>query len=231
MKDKFLKSVKYYINKLSKKGLDIDKALDGKSVNKIASNKRTYENFLKRVKRIEERPKILEENKKIDIKRAKKRILEKSKKQIKEADLTKKTKNIIQYSKEFNDLPQFKDIENINDITELKKIEKQISQTTVKDKVVNYTDEYMNDFFGRYFKEFKFDPKQQNRIEKLKEGFKGRIDNLYDFIDYVEAQDVYKEYEDGATNKDDMTGSSYYSMMKNRLSRMEQAQKSKIYLK
>ena len=95
-KNQRIKKITKYIEDLVKKGLNINKVTEGKTVEQLAHSKVTYNNFMKRRKRQLERPKIVEESKKITEKlRTQKRL------SYNRNIVTKKSKNIVKYNMDF----------------------------------------------------------------------------------------------------------------------------------
>lgn len=148
------------IKKLEDKGLDVEKATEGKNVNKLAHSIKTFENFIKRVKRVEERPKIVQESKEID-KKIQERV-ERQKKlkrmSAKRNYLSKETQNIVKYNENFKP-----------------------SKRNIKLK----TQMVANEFLNTYFKEIKLDSKAQKQINKLSKRFGNRLDLIYEFMDRI----------------------------------------------
>ena len=155
-----IKLIEKTIKELIKKGLDVDKATEGKDINKLAHSNKTLENFLKRVARVKERPKILQESKAIDEK-IKKRV-ENNKKQknmsAKRNYISKETKNIVKYNENFK---------------------------PTKRNIKLKTQMVANEFLLTYFKEIKLDDLGRKKINKLTNRFGNRLDLIYDFMDKV----------------------------------------------
>nr|DAN06791.1 MAG TPA: hypothetical protein [Caudoviricetes sp.] len=155
-----IKLIEKTIKELNKKGLDVDKATEGKDINKLAHSIKTFENFMKRVARVKERPKILQESKAIDEK-IKKRV-ENNKKQknmsVKRNYISKETKNIVKYNENFK---------------------------PTKRNIKLKTQMVANEFLLTYFKEIKLDNLARKKINKLTNRFGNRLDLIYDFMDKV----------------------------------------------
>ena len=103
-KNQRIKNISKYIKDLAEKGLDILKVTEGKTVEQLAHSKVTYNNFMKRRKRQLERPKIIEESKKISEKIKKQKRLSNNRNKV-----TDKSHNIVRDNMDFE--PTKKNIE------------------------------------------------------------------------------------------------------------------------
>ena len=100
-KNQRIKKITKYIEDLIEKGLEVLKVTEGKTVEQLAHSKVTYSNFMKRRKRQLERPKIVEESKKITEKIRKQKRLSYNRNKI-----TKMTKNIVRNNMGFEPTKQ-----------------------------------------------------------------------------------------------------------------------------
>lgn len=91
-----IKNITKYLNEMVKKGFDISKVTEGKTIEQLAHSKITYDNFMKRRKRQLSLPKIKEESKKISENIKKKQQLSYNRNKI-----TKKSKNIVKFNENF----------------------------------------------------------------------------------------------------------------------------------
>lgn len=171
MKDR-IKKVKNLLNRAKKLGLDIDKITEGKSLETLARSNKTLENLNKRFKRQKERPKIIEEVKRIDI-RIKQRKQERVKKKpIGKPDVREFNRNRIT-------------TETTNEL--FFNYEIPLEEIT-KDKVRDITRQEAEKFLDRYFKSIKLHAEYQKMRDKLVKRFGTRLDLLYDFQDYIGEQ-------------------------------------------
>lgn len=189
MKQDRIKKVKYYLKQLSTKGLDINKATLGKNVEQLAFNNKTLNEFIKRVKRVKERPKILDEVKKYDDnvrQKLKNKALILSAQQINDTNLAKKVWNIItkpDYQKEF---PQFKNFDKIKNSKDMAKAYKELEKNpSIENIVEKITRDKAKDFYYKYFKELQHSPKDWERVERLVNGFGNRLDKFEQMTDFV----------------------------------------------
>lgn len=228
---KFLNKVKYRINQLAKKGLRVDKVLDGKSIEQIASNKRSYDAFEKRYKREIERPKILQEVKRYDTKvRNKKQriqitlpsrdykteLVDEIKRQKKEIGKDKYRQ--LSFLERTRDMPQFVMIDNIDDIDKLKRMLKEVKANTLKDALKQETSLYSDDFKERYFQELSLSPVVWKRVERLFDFLEKDFLTLQGFGDAVVKRN---EMEFIDTDKAREMGIDSYTLMLQRLEYME----------
>lgn len=95
-KEQRKKNIEKYIKEMESKGLEVEKATEGKSIDTLAHSQRTYDNFMKRRKRVLERPKIVEEVKAID-KKLKKSFM----KMHNRNRITDETKAIVKFNEGF----------------------------------------------------------------------------------------------------------------------------------
>ena len=155
-----IKLIEKNIKELIRKGLDVDKATEGKDINKLAHSNKTFENFLKRVARVKERPKILQESKAIDEKIKKRVEMNRKQKNMsaKRNYISKQTKNIVKYNENFK---------------------------PTKRNIKLKTQMVANEFLLTYFKEIKLDNLARKKINKLTNRFGNRLDLIYDFMDKV----------------------------------------------
>lgn len=99
------KNIEKYIKEMESKGLEVEKATEGKSIDTLAYSQRTYDNFMKRRKRVLERPKIVAEVKEID-----NRLKKSYKKMINRNIITPVTESIVKFNENFK--PTKKNIKN-----------------------------------------------------------------------------------------------------------------------
>lgn len=185
-----IRSIKNRIKTLDKKGLDSNKALDGKSVEDIARNKISYENFLKRYNRIKEQPKIKEEIEKFEQKRIEKgreNLSKISKKIIDKTKASDRTKNIMsqtEYNRVFPQYMNFEKLKNIRDINDIKsklnKIKKNPNQ-----HLKDFTRAKAKMFLYKYFQELMPSAKHKELIDKIVDSFGNGLDILNDSIDDI----------------------------------------------
>ena len=189
-----IKLIEKNIKELIRNGLDVDKATEGKDINKLAHSTKTFENFLKRVARVKERPKILQESRAIDEK-IKERVKNNKKQKNMSAKrnyISKETKNIVKYNENFK---------------------------PTKRNIKLKTQMVANEFLLTYFKEIKLDNLGRKKINKLTNRFGNRLDLIYDFMDkvyelsfkYPMEKEIFK-----SEHKDD-----YHQMMYDRLDYFE----------
>lgn len=222
------KEVKKKLKYLEKRGLNIDLATKGKSVEQLAHNKNTFTNFLKGVERAKERPKILqdlkkyEEKKKDTFQKTKKDLRNTVKNQIEMAKLPQKVLKAIKSSGIKENFPQFANILGIKKEDELKKVKNKVEKSKpLALQVEEFTKTKAQEFLNKYFKEIKLSDDYQKRIDNVAESFSYDLPKLNDFMDKVTSQD-FKIYADGNINLKYEDSESYFEMMKQRLEKMEQ---------
>lgn len=171
-----IKKVKDSFKKLEKKGLSLfenkwGEVFKDRSVESIAKNTKSFDNFLKAIKRTEEQPKIAVEVKQINEKLEKKKLNDKIEKRKKERRniLSDKTKAIVNFNYE-NVKPTKRNI---------RKLVKNEAQS----------------FFNNYFKSVRSDKKLMKEVDNLSNRFGNRLDKLYDFIDKVTSIDFKYQHE------------------------------------
>lgn len=171
MKDR-IKKVKNLLKKAEQLGLNLDKITEGKSVETLARSNKTLENLNKRFKRQKERPKIVEEVKKIDIRIQQRKQERQKKKPIGKPDIKEFNRNRIT-------------TETTNEL--FFNYEIPLEEIT-KDKVKEITKQEAEKFLDRYFKSIKLHAEYQKMRDKLVKRFGTRLDLLYDFQDYIGEQ-------------------------------------------
>lgn len=189
---------KSIIKSLEKKGLDIGFALQGKTVDQVAHNKKTFTNFLKFVDRAKEKPKIEKEVKKYHDKlivKQQKQATKKVKQQIKIEQTSQKPNQIT--NNRIGNVLKF----NFN---------KENNSINAKMKTLEESSKFLN----TYFKGVKDHAKVQKRIEIIQKRLGTRLDLFYDMVDqFSNAEYKYKykkeymqnhmtdEYEKGIINR------------------------------
>lgn len=169
------KTVKKILDSAKKLGLDIKKITEGKTLETLGRSSKTVENLKKRFNRQKERPKILEEVKKIDEKIFKNRE-QREKKKVEEK-LKDFRRNMI--TNEIKSELKWNHNVNVEDIT--------------KNSLKVKTNDALDSFFNRYFKEIKNNHKSKQLINKMKKRFGVRLDLAYQFMEYV--SDMEFKYE------------------------------------
>lgn len=203
-----------YVNKVikefTKKGLNVDFITQGKSIDKIAHNKKTFEIFKKLVKRGRELPKIIKENKQYDAKFEKKKQQKEAKKEVEKVVKKRRTRTLT---------PQEQNRGFISNETKnfLKYNFKNTKATKLHAKL-KVVDE-ANKFLNRYFKSVKDHDDVKKRIDKITNRLGSRLDKLYDMIDEFATYE-YKYKQDKGFMKNNMTD-EYEKGLKERLNDLE----------
>ena len=214
-RQEYLKKVKHHIRDLKKRGLDVDNVTKGKSLEQLAWNKKTYENFLG--------------NKKISLSKErkektvlKKEITSEIKGQFEKID--QYTKNILQKNYK---LPHFTQYNNKNS-KELKSFLNEIkNMETLEDIAIKETQAKAKEFLiNRYFKEFRLEEDIQERLTKIIKSFKGNLSDFDDFTQEIISRD-FKQYTDGDDYLKYESVDDYRGYMEHTLDRVEQLVKSK----
>lgn len=203
-KGKHYTKVKSRIDKLTNQGLDVAKALGGKTIEQLSSNLNAFNAFDKRYKRVMERPKILKElqvfKQQREEKKIKKQQTEKVKKAFKIDNLRSQISETIREQKDKvggdivkrlalsevgKEHLQFQFLDNITDTNKLKDILKQIKKTTIADISEKASETFSVDFRERYFQELMVYPQHAERVEKLFAHLEKDYNELTSFIDHV----------------------------------------------
>lgn len=185
-----IRSIKNRIKTLDRNGLSSEKALNGKSIEDIAKNKISYENFIKRYNRIKEQPKIREEIEKFENEKiVKKRIelSEISKKIIDSTTASDRTKNIMsqtEYNRVFPQYMNFEKLKNVKQINEIKTRLKKIKKNPNK-HLEDFTKGKAKLFLYKYFKELIISDKHKKIIDEIVNSFGNGLDILNDSIDDI----------------------------------------------
>lgn len=185
-----IKSIKNRIKTLDKKGLNYEKALNGKSIEDIAKNKISYENFIKRYNRIKEQPKIRQDIEKFEIEKIEKGKVDLSKISKKIIDKTKasdRTKNLMsqtEYNKIFPQYMNFDKLKNIREINDIKFKLNRIKKNPNK-HLEDFTKGKAKLFLYKYFKEIIVSDKHKKIIDEIVNSFGNRLDILNDSIDDI----------------------------------------------
>lgn len=191
------KIVNNLLNRAKKLGLDMDKITEGKSIDTLARNSNTIKNLQKRFNRQKERPKIVEQVKKID------KRLERKKEDMEIEKRRNIKRNIIN-----DDIKS--ELKWNHNITP-----DQINTHVLKDK----TDKAIDDFFNRYFKEIKHENEFQKTLKKIKKRFGIRLDLAYDYMKYL--GELSYKYEIPRELMKTDTISDFLTMMRDRLESFE----------
>ena len=214
-RQEYLKKVKHHIRDLKKRGLDVDNVTKGKSLEQLAWNKKTYENFLgnKKISLSKERK---------EKKKKKKEITSEIKGQFEKID--QYTKNILQKNYK---LPHFTQYNNKNS-KELKSFLNEIkNMETLEDIAIKETQAKAKEFLiNRYFKEFRLEEDIQERLTKIIKSFKGNLSDFDDFTQEIISRD-FKQYTDGDEYLKYESVDDYRGYMEHTLDRVEQLVKSK----
>lgn len=127
---------------------------------------------------------------------------------------------------EDNEIIQFKDVNQENNYEIINMYCDIMEENSLKDISYRMTQDYINEFLGKYFKELEYSPDEVDRIKKVAESFEGNLSDMYDFIDYVTQPQFTNDYDSdaGKDNPDD-----YYDEMTTRLSEMEKLIRTKKY--
>lgn len=215
-KQKRLNSINYYIKKFEKnEELDVNKLLGGKSKEDFI-NKKSYEKFIKKAKRLQEQPKLKKEVEKIEKKILLKQINKEVGKQFKKANFTDSEKNALNFSKELSKLPHMQNF-NKMDSKELKKLKKEISKMQDIRKIVNnYTKNEVKDFLSTYFQQIELYPAIQKRLDKISDAISGQLDVFQDIVRDITTKEQFKEYPSKYTRIRDIK-----DLMKSRLDKFE----------
>lgn len=192
---------KNLVNKIltqaKKLGLNMDKVTEGKSLDTLARSQKTIENLKKRFNRQKERPKIIEQVKKIDkrLERKKQDIEIEKRRKIKRGIITDDIKSELKWNHGIS--PD------------------QINKHILKEK----TDKALDDFFNRYFKEIKHEKEFQKTLKKIKKRFGIRLDLAHDYMNYL--GDLSYKYEIPRELMKTDTLSDFLTMMRDRLDNFE----------
>lgn len=193
--------VKKILSNAKKLGLDLKKITEGKTIETLARSIKTIENLKKRFARQKERPKILQEVKKIDEKIRQNRVEREKKKA--EEKLKDFRRNMI--TDEIKSELKWNHNVKVEDI----------NKKTLKTKTNNALD----DFFNRYFKEIKNNNESKKLINKMKKRFGVRLDLAYQFMEYVSEMEFKYEIPKEIMKTD--TPKAYNKMLHERLEYFE----------
>lgn len=185
-----IRSIKNRIKTLDKQGLSSEKALNGKSIDDIAKNKVSYDNFIKRYNRIKEQPKIREEIEKFEFEKIEKGKIDLSKISKKIIDKTKaseRTKNIMSQTEYNRIFPQYMNFEKLKNIREINDIRSKLNK--IKKNPNKHLEEFTRAkakvFLYKYFKEIIINAKQKEIIDEIVNAFGNGLDILNDSIDDI----------------------------------------------
>lgn len=213
-----IKQVTKTISDLTKKGLNIDIALGGKSIEQNAFNQKAFNQFKKQVKRARERPKIEQQVQTYD-------ILRQQKKERKVVQINDKLEK--ETARKLKQRQQYKFRNTINDKTEaIVKFNLNMKNITKK-AVREQTKQELQFVQDKYFKELK-GTKHELRLKSLLNRFGTRLDLAHKFIDYIAQKEFEYPYE-----KDVFKNSffdDYYNHMVNRLNDFEKYVKNTLNL-
>lgn len=107
---------------------------------------------------------------------------------------------------------------------DLKRFIKEMNDTRLVELVEIRTEKEIDGFFEKYFKELRLNAKDRPKIEDLKDFFRNKMCDFYDFVDYVTTNESFtKRFYD----KEDIQG--YDDEMRDRLHRMLNLTKTKKY--
>lgn len=185
-----IRSIKNRIKSLDKQGLNYEKALNGKSIEDIAKNKVSYENFIKRYNRIKEQPKIREEIERFELEKVEKgkiNLSKISKKIIDKTNASDRTKNIMsqtEYNKIFPQYMNFDKLKNIREINDIKSKLNKIKKNPNK-HLEDFTKAKAKLFLYKYFKELIVSNKHKKIIDEIVNSFGNGLDILNDSIDDI----------------------------------------------
>ena len=182
----------------------------------IVKSKKGLDNLRRNLKVIKERPKIEQEVKDIDERRAQKLFerdereyiitkindtIASQSKELKNMYGVKSLKN-LRYDRDYRHLPHFINYNNVKRMTrkwtneDLWDMYNRIDSSTLKMNYQNMMRSEIDEFFNSYFKEVKFHNSCQKKIAEMKAHFstaKGLCD-YYDFVDYICADSFKGEY-------------------------------------
>lgn len=191
------KIVNRILDRAKKLGLNMDKVTEGKSLDTLARSSKTIENLKKRFARQKERPKIIEQNKKITerLKRKKQEMEIEKRRKIKRGLITDEIKAELKWNHGIDP--------------------KDIKTNILKDK----TEKALDDFFNRYFKQIKHEKEFQNKLKTIKKRFGIRLDLANEYMNYL--GDLAFKYEIPAELMKSDTPQDFVSMMRDRLDNFE----------
>lgn len=191
------KIVNKILDQAKKLGLNMDKITEGKSLDTLSHSSKTIENLKKRFARQKERPKIIEQNKKITerLERKKQEIEIEKRRKIKRGIITDEIKAELKWNHGIDP--------------------KDIKTSILKDK----TEKALDDFFNRYFKEIKHEKEFQKSLKKIKKRFGIRLDLANEYMNYL--GDLSFKYEIPRELMKTDTLSDFLTMMRDRLDNFE----------
>ncbi|MEG0577165.1 MAG: hypothetical protein RR500_04855 [Bacilli bacterium] len=208
------------LNQLTKKGLDLDIATEGRSIETIAYNKQAFERFEKRVQVAKERPKVLEQV-------AKQNIKYEERKQVRTKKRTEKVINTLTgLKKEVNNLiPSvetgiLKRIDPTSPLvyqpkdqkeaeTLIKKL-KNLDYEQEKKRIIDSDSKWIKD---KYFKVLKGEVKHDETIKRILDKLGTNAELYSDVMDLITSEDFKGGY-DSEEVEDER---DFYSTMENRL--------------
>lgn len=191
------KIVNRILDRAKKLGLNMDKVTEGKSLDTLARSSKTIENLKKRFARQKERPKIIEQNKKITerLKRKKQEMEIEKRRKIKRGLITDEIKAELKWNHG-------------------------IDPKDIKTNILKYkTEKALDDFFNRYFKQIKHEKEFQNKLKTIKKRFGIRLDLANEYMNYL--GDLAFKYEIPAELMKSDTPQDFVSMMRDRLDNFE----------
>ena len=191
------KIVNKILDQAKKLGLNMDKVTEGKSLDTLSRNSKTIENLKKRFARQKEQPKLKEQVRKIDkrLERKKQDIEIEKRRKIKRGIITDEIKAELKWNHGIDP--------------------KDIKTNILKHKTENALD----DFFNRYFKEIKHEKEFQKSLKNIKKRFGIRLDLANEYMNYL--GDLSFKYEIPKELMKTDTLGDFLTMMRDRLDNFE----------
>lgn len=233
------KLIKKVIKSSEKKGANISKILKGRTIEDLINLSKR--NFDRLVQVIKERPQLEKELNKYEEKRINrqfKKIIGKdvsnlglkdlikevslvAKSQIDKARIDTKNLKMLKGFETRKNFPQFQPFTQVNSKEDLLTMTKKLENEDFKKNVELYVSNYASDFFYKYFNELTVSPHYMDRIDVITNYFGTKFDKVCTLIEIV-TKDDFKVYTDGNTYLKTDDPESYYTMMINRLEKVEQ---------
>lgn len=221
-RQEYKKKINKHLKDLEKRGIDIIKVTKGKTIEQLSNNIKSFDKFMLDKKRVLQGERIRKTNIK-KLEKEKVNLREILLEQKEQANINKKSKNIFAQDFFKKQIPQYTDLDSVNNLHDIKVLKKKIKETDLNTVTNILTKESANEFLtNRYFQTFKAYPNVKERIDNLTSAFGNNIGLLNDFMEIVTSQD-FKIYTDSSQDKysTDFDADSFESMMYQRLEHME----------
>lgn len=229
----YRKKAQAIINRGLKRGLqdEMREVLGTLDVNDLVKSAIGLDKLKQKMKYVRQLPTIKKElevyKEKVEHKKAQQEATKIMKEQFNEA----RQKTSVEAVRKLINDKSYKDIAILQDFNDkkytsddLKKLIEKMKDTRLVEMVEIRIEGEIDDFVEKYFKELRLNAKDRAKLEELKEFFRNKMSDFYDFVDYVTTNESFtKRFYD----KEDIQG--YEDEMRGRLHRMINLTKTKKY--